>query len=142
MNSAADDLLARFEQLEIDAPNFRHRDHIEVAYDMLNKYDFVEACTRYTSTIRAMTEKVGVPEKFNTTITFAFMSLIAERKGLSGPDGLASFLASNPDLLDKDVLKRWYSEERLTSATARGQFLLPDRVQRELVPNHGSEWCR
>ena len=59
----------------------------------------------------------------------AFMSLIAERKGQSGPDGLASFLALNPDLLDKDVLKRWYSEERLTSATARGQFLLPDKVQ-------------
>ena len=129
MSRAANDLLTRFEQFEIDAPNFHHGDHIKVAYGMLNKYDFVEACTRYASTIRAMAERVGVPEKFNVTITFAFMSLIAERKGQSNPDGLASFLASNPDLLDKNVLKRWYSEERLTSATARRQFLLPDKAQ-------------
>jgi len=129
MSSAANGLLARFEQLEINAPNFHHCDHIEVAYDMLNKYDFVEACTRYASTIRAMAERVGVPEKYNTTITLAFMSLVAERKGQLDPDGLASFLASNPDLLDKNVLKRWYSEERLTSATARRQFLLPDKAQ-------------
>ncbi|MEM8766946.1 MAG: hypothetical protein AAGE43_05860 [Pseudomonadota bacterium] len=121
-------LADRFEQLQISAPDFHHEDHVKVAFDMLDRYDFVDACSRYASTIRAMAQKVGVPEKFNATITFAFMSVIAERKaGMPGAD-LTSFLAANPDLLDKDVLTAWYSEGRLTSPTARRQFLLPDRV--------------
>jgi len=127
MSSAASSLVAQFEELEIDAPNFHHNDHIQVAYEMLDQYDFIEACLRYASTIRAMAENVGVPEKYNMTITFAFMSLIAERKSQSNGTDLASFIASNPDLLDKDVLNSWYSKERLTSATARKQFLLPDK---------------
>lgn len=74
-----------------------------------------------------MAEHVGVAEKYNATITFAFMSLIAERKSLSPSDDFESFLESNPDLLDKSVLRRWYSEKRLFSALARKQFLLPDK---------------
>ena len=128
MSDAANTLMERFEQRRIDAPNFRHQDHIQVAYEMLEKYDFVDACARYASTIRAMAESVGVPEKYNATITFAFMSLIAERKTETVSGNLDTFLVANPDLLDKNILKRWYTDERLTSTAARGQFLLPDKV--------------
>lgn len=119
-------LLQRFENLDISAPEFHHEDHIRVAFEMLEAYDFVDACSRYAQTIRAMAHSVGVPEKFNTTITFAFMSLVAERKSHSEYADLETFLVANPDLLDKTVLGNWYSEERLHSAQARNQFLLPD----------------
>ena len=76
----SENLLTQFERLEISAPDFHHIDHINVAYKMLEKYDFVDAPGRYASTIRTMAEQVGVPEKYNATITFAFMSLVAERK--------------------------------------------------------------
>lgn len=128
MNSADDTLLDRFERLDINASDFHHVDHIRVAYAMLNKYHFVDACARYASTIRAMAESVGVPEKFNATITFAFLSLIAERKARTVYADIESFLASNPDLLNRDVLSSWYTRQRLTSPTARNQFLLPDRI--------------
>lgn len=128
MTDSASRLLERFEQRQIAAPAFRHQDHVQVAFEMLGKYDFVDACARYASTIRAMAESVGVPEKFNATITFAFMSLIAERKSQMDGADLDSFLAANPDLLDKNVLKGWYTDERLTSAAARRQFLLPDKI--------------
>ena len=128
MTDTNDKLLERFEQLEIHAPDFHHEDHVRVAYAMLDRYEFVEACARYAATIRTMAENVGVPDKFNATITFAFMSLIAERKSQSEPDDVAQFLAANPDLLESDVLSSWYSRERLTSAAARRQFLLPDRA--------------
>jgi|APSaa5957512535_1039671.scaffolds.fasta_scaffold95670_3 hypothetical protein len=120
-------LLTQFETLKISASDFHHNDHIEVAYEMLNKYEFVDATSRYASGIRAMAEKVGVPEKYNTTITLAFMSLVAERKSQPNHTDLKSFLVANVDLLDKDVLKHWYSSERLTSSAARSQFLLPDK---------------
>lgn len=126
-------LLERFETRQIAAPDFHHKDHILVAFEMLKKYDFVDACTRYASTIREMAESVDALEKYNTTITIAFMSLIAERKAMSDNDDLNGFLANNPDLLDKSVLKTWYTQERLSSAMARGQFLLPDRVTRQAI---------
>jgi len=128
VNSEDNSLLGRFERHEIEPGSFRHSDHVQVAYDMLARYNFVDACARYASTIRAMAESVGVPEKYNTTITIAFMSLIAERRSQSDSNDLDSFLASNPDVLEKDVLKGWYSEERLGSSLAREQFLLPDKT--------------
>lgn len=118
----------RFQRLDINTPEFGHREHVEIAFMMLELYDFVEACSRYASTIKAMAEACGAPEKFNATITFAFMSLIAERKSLKTTSDLQAFLDENPGLLEKDVLSQWYSVERLTSERAREQFLLPDLV--------------
>ncbi|MEM6809806.1 MAG: hypothetical protein AAGA41_00260 [Pseudomonadota bacterium] len=123
-------LRLRFENLEIPAPDFHHEDHVKVAFEMLEAYDFLEASTRYATTIRTMACRVGVPEKFNVTITLAFMSLVAERKSLCPAADLDTFLAKNNDLLDKHVLRRWYSDERLTSAKARRLFLLPDAGNR------------
>ena len=121
-------LLDRFESLEIPPEEFHHNDHVYVAFAMLNKYDFVSACTNYAQTIRSMAEGVGVPEKFNATITFAFMSVIAERKARSPTADLDAFLGDNVDLLSAGVLSEWYSKDRLTSEVARSQFLLPDRA--------------
>ena len=138
-------LLERFEGLRMEASSFRHRDHILVAYAMLDQYEFVEACARYASTIRTMAESVGAFEKYNTTITLAFLSLIAERKaqtpGAGPPDAGPpdtgppdtepdAFLEANPDLLDPNLLDGWYTKERLDSPAARAYFLLPDKPLR------------
>lgn len=133
MTDVTNSLAKRFERLELEAPAFRHSDHIQVAYALLDRGDFVKACALYASTIRTMAENVGVPQKFNTTITFAFMSLVAERKEQSNARDFASFIESNPDLLDKNILTRWYSKERLTSAAARRRFLLPDQFEGEIL---------
>lgn len=126
-------LLDRFEALEISAPDFHHADHVRVAYAMLDRYDFAGACSRYAQTIKSMAEAVGVPEKYNATITFAFMSVIAERKATSDSRDPESFMAANPDLLSKDILLNWYSGDRLTSSLARSQFLLPETSQERRV---------
>ncbi len=120
-------LLQRFETFEIPAPDFHHEDHIRVAYEMLDQYDFVEACARYAKTIRAMAESVGALEKFNTTITIAFMSLVAERKAEFVGGSADAFLSTYPELLDKTLLSKLYSDGRLHSASARQLFLLPDK---------------
>lgn len=130
MHSAPDQLLEQFENFQISAPSFHHLDHIRVAFAMLDKYDFIDACTLYAGTIRAMANNVGMPEKFNATITFAFMSLVAERKTEMECKDIGAFLTANPDLHDKNILKRWYTETRLTSTIARNQFLLPDKTER------------
>lgn len=124
--------LAKFERLEIDPSAFGHIDHLKAADGMLSKYEFVEACARYSATIKTMAESVGALDKFNATITIAFMSLLAERRAHSNDADWDTFIASNPDLLKRDVLENWYSKDRLCSDIGRAQFLLPDKVGRTL----------
>lgn len=126
MNSRYVELARSFEERDIDAGAFRHCDHVGVAYEMLRNYDFVDAAARYAGSIKSMAQKAGVPEKFNATITLAFLSLIAERMGTTRHSNFDDFIAGNPDLLSKDVLEKWYSPERLRSDLARAVFLMPD----------------
>ena len=126
MTTPPADLLRAFEARDLDPGSFRHLDHVRVAYDMLRKYDFMDAALRYGENIKAIAAGAGVPDKFNATITFAFMSLIAERMETSDHGDYEDFIARNRDLLSKDVLKRWYSPERLRCELARSVFLMPD----------------
>jgi len=115
-----------FEAREIDNTMFRHEQHVRVAYHMLRRYDFTDAATRYAQGIRELAAAAGAPEKFNVTITFAFMSLIAERMADTAATDYDAFLKNNPDLLSKECLSSFYSKARLASDTARVMFLLPD----------------
>jgi hypothetical protein len=123
------ELLKQFEAFEINPAEFGHREHVQVAYEMLHKYGYLEACAKYANAINTIATNAGAPEKFNVTITFAFLSLIAER--IHGPTKWSSFeefLARNGDLLSKNALSRWYSNEQLQSDFARTHFLLPRKA--------------
>jgi hypothetical protein len=118
-------LLSRFENEELLPADFNHASHVSVAFEMLDKYEFFEACHRYASGIRAMVQRGGIPEEYNATMTLAFLSLIAERKTLTRETDAEAFVVANHDLLCKDGLSAHYSSDRLTSTLARQQFLLP-----------------
>lgn len=128
MNDTKDSLLSRFEQGDIDPQTFNHDAHLQVAFEMLSRYEFMDAYLKYASTLRAFTAGIGHPEKYNATITMAFMSLVAERRLQSGADNWEAFLASNPDLQNSNILNNWYTPQRLHSMPARELFLLPDKV--------------
>lgn len=117
--------LDAFEAGELDPARFSHRAHVEAAFAMLSRLDFLGAARRYQAGIEQLALQAGAPQKANVTITLAFLSVIAERKENLGHD--QDFLAANPDLLDSQILKRWYSPARLTSPLARRIFLMPDR---------------
>ena len=120
------ELTESFEKTEIDARSFDHLDHVGVAYEILGKYDFLHATVKYADCINIIAAKVGVTDKFNTTITLAFMSVIAERRQTVLHNGIADFLEKNPDLLSVDFIRRWYSPSRFSSDLARTVFLMPD----------------
>ena len=119
------ELLKRFETFEVEAADFSHRDHVQVAFEMLKKYSFLEASAKYSNGINIIATNAGVPERFHVTITLAFLSLIAQRVDGSEQDEFEAFLSQNEDLLNKDVLSQWYSKEDLSSDFARTHFLLP-----------------
>lgn len=128
MTKQRPELLTQFEALEIDAAEFGHPQHVQVAFEMLHKYSYIEACTRYSNVINTIATNAGASDKFNVTITFAFLSLIAERIHGNSWSGFEEFISQNEDLLSKDALDKWYSNEELQSEFARTHFLLPSKV--------------
>ncbi len=121
-------LLTQFEALEVNAAEFGHRQHIQVAFEMLHKYSYIEACAKYSNAINTIATNAGASDKFNVTITFAFLSLIAERIHGTSWSSFEEFLSRNEDLLSRDALGKWYSNEELQSDFARTHFLLPSKA--------------
>ena len=122
------ELLTQFEAFEVNPAEFGHQKHIQVAYEMLHKYGFLDASAKYANAINTIATNAGAPEKFNVTITFAFLSLIAERIHNTKQSTFEEFLAQNEGLLSKGALDKWYSNEQLESDFARTHFLLPNRA--------------
>lgn len=122
------DLSLAFEAQAIDNTTFHHAEHVEVAYGLLKRYDFIDAAAIYAKGIRSISSRAGAPEKFNLTITYAFMSLIAERMTECVHSSFERFADANPDLMSSSLLAKWYSAERLYSKSARRTFLLPHAI--------------
>ena len=119
MQTNYQELAHAFERQEINPAEFRHADHVGVAYVLLRAQDFLSATFVYATTIRALATAAGADKKFNVTIAFAFISIIAERMSAATYKNYEEFISQNADLLDKDLLTRWYSGVRLQSDAAR-----------------------
>ncbi len=112
----------------VTASTLGHREHVQVAYELLSAHNFVDATKVYVTEIRALATRAGAPEKFHMTVTVAYLSIIAERMSASAHADFNDFLATNSDLLSSNLLQGWYSKARMSSPVAKEQFLLPDRV--------------
>jgi hypothetical protein len=122
-------LTDQFEAETLDGRSFSHVDHIGVACQMLQRYDFLDAAVRYSHALANIAAKAGAPQKFNTTITLAFLSLLSEKMAATPHDSFSDFVEKNPDLVSRDLLASWYSPERVNSPLARQAFLMPDRFR-------------
>ena len=109
--------------------DFAHSDHVAVAYELLRRNSFVDSAQIFVDGLRKLVAAAGAPEKFNLTITLAYLGLIAERLANNAYGSWSEFIERNPDLLDPKLLQRWYTPERLYSETARETFLLPTAPQ-------------
>jgi len=123
------DLLTQFEAFNVNVAEFGHRQHVQVAFEILHKYNYIDACAKYSNIISTIASNADAADKFNVTITFAFLSLIAQRiNGTANWSDFEEFLKQNEDLLSKDALEKWYSSEELQSDFARTHFLLPGKA--------------
>ena len=130
-------LLRKFEIGKIPAAEFGHKEHVQAAWEMLQTYPFLEAVSRYSTRIESMARAMGAHDKFNVTITVAFMSLIAEKMAACPKTGFDRFYASHPELR-RNPLKDWYSDQRLGSDLARRVFLMPEA---KAIDSYGSDAC-
>lgn len=118
--------LDEFLAQEIDVKTFSHRDHLGVGFEMLKRFEYLMAVQIYSESISAMASRAGKSGKFNLTITLAMMSIISER--MQPGEDFDDFLEANPDLINRDLLERYYTLDRLNSFKAKGMFLMPDKL--------------
>lgn len=118
--------LKALEDGSLDPRSFSHKDHLGVAFEALKQFDFFEASHRVARGLQQVTQTAGVPEKFNATVTHAFMSVIAERCAMTEFKDAETFLDSNADLLEARYLSGLFSKELLASDLAKIMALRPD----------------
>jgi hypothetical protein len=124
-----DEFLSAFENCTLEP--FHHADHVRMAFLYLTRYPALEAIGRFSGSLQRFAAARGKPQLYHETITWAFLFLIRERLARGGNGRTwEEFSSANADLLDwkESVLKKYYRDETLRSALARGTFLMPDRV--------------
>ena len=115
-----------FERCDVDPDAFDHEAHVAIAWTYLDCFDEAEATDRFVRALRALTEHLGVPDKYHDTITRFYLAVIAERRRRSTAADWDAFRTMNPDLLDPALLGRHYSRDRLASDAARQGYVPPD----------------
>ena len=117
--------LADFLADRVEPAEFRHADHVRVAFEMLSRHPFLEAASVYATRLKRIAARAGRSGAYHETITVAFLALIAERAASGGYADFDSFAAANPDLFDPSVLTNWYRRDELSAPLARQTFVLP-----------------
>jgi len=125
------ELLARFEALTLPPTEFRHREHVRLAFAMLaEEADFAAAAQRYRTALRRFATNAGVPGKYHETITWAYLALVHQRMHEHPCAASLELLERCPELLDHrgGALARHYDVGAITaSEVARRIFVLPER---------------
>ena len=126
-----DDLISEFENCTIPNESFHHAEHVRTAFLYVSRYPAMEAIERFSASLRRFAEAHGKPDRYNETITWAYLFLLRERIARTGraPSWL-EFAEANPDLLNwnENILNKYYRAETLTSDLAKRVFLFPDKL--------------
>jgi hypothetical protein len=105
---------------------FGHREHLELAWTCLDRYDVDAAHDAVSTAVRHVAALHGMPDRYHETITRSWVHVVALHRALEPGDSFDAFLAAHPALLTKDLLSRHYSEPALHSGAARTTWAEPD----------------
>ena len=116
-----------FENCTLPEDQFRHRDHIRLAWIYLRDYGREHAARRIAESIRRYAAHHGKPDRYHHTITIAWLELVsAVRESLPESATFEDAVACWPKLLQKATLAEYYSSGLLESDAARKAFVEPD----------------
>jgi hypothetical protein len=114
---------------EVTGPDgeFRHRQHIHLAFLAVQRYGMPEAITRICDWIRHIAAYERAPQKYHHTVSRAWVELVAHHIE-ADPDGagFGTFAARHSALLDKRLLSRHYRSSTLAAPAARVGWVKPD----------------
>jgi hypothetical protein len=116
-----------FEACQLDPGKFHHADHIRLAWLLVRRYGPTNAEAKLLSGIQKLAYHAGAPRKFLHTATVAWARLVAAAcRNSNSHDSFHKWIAVHSELLDRELLSRYYSPGRLESPEARTGWLNPD----------------
>jgi hypothetical protein len=122
-----DDFVRAFEGGELDTDEFRHRDHIRLAWIVLRQDGEKAGGERVSRGIRNFAAQHGVSDRYHETITCFWVRLVAHAIEVEpGIDDFGAFLLRFPLLLDQQLVHRHWSHEMLAAPAARMGWVEPD----------------
>ena len=125
-----------FEALTFPKTEFKHRQHLRLAYVYLTEHDTDAVHGRMRAALHAFIAHHGIdPMKYNETITKAW--ILAVRHFMEKSPATSCFddlILEHPAILDSKIMLTHYSTERLYSSDARTGFVEPDL---DPIPRHG-----
>jgi hypothetical protein len=123
------EIVDRFEQGIPHGEEFHHAEHMRVGFAYVCEFSIYEALENFSSALKRLAIKNGRADRYNETITWAYLFLIRERLARAGGTlEWEEFVSRNPDLFawKPDILSRYYREETLHSDLAKSMFIMPD----------------
>jgi hypothetical protein len=105
-----------------------HREHVHLTWLAVRRYGRRAAIGLVSDGIQATARYAGAPQKYHSTISRAWVELVAFHVAEHDAGDFDAFAARNPALLDKRLLTRFYRPATLASAPARSGWVEPDRA--------------
>lgn len=137
------EFLASFEDTSLPYAEWTHRAHVKVAYLYLRDHPFPEALAKIRAGIQRFNRARNVPEGpdrgYNETTTVAFARLVAATIAAYGsifptPDA-ERFCDTHPQLLQKQLLRFFYSPAQRMRPEAKTHFVEPDLASLPPIPD-------
>jgi hypothetical protein len=106
---------------------FRHRQHINLAFYAVRRYGMPDAIAAICTWIRQIAAYERAPQKYHHTVSRAWVEAVAYHVAEDpGCADFEDFAARNPGLLDKRLLSRHYRSSTLAAPAARRGWVEPD----------------
>jgi hypothetical protein len=106
---------------------FRHRQHVNLAFLAVRNYGMPEATGKVCTWIRQIAGYERAPQKYHHTVSRAWVELVAHHVAADRECAdFDVFAGRNPALLDKRLLSRHYRSSTLAAKPARGGWVEPD----------------
>ncbi|MFB9908108.1 hypothetical protein [Allokutzneria oryzae] len=107
------------------ADRFGHRQHVHLTWLAVTRFGTAAAVDLIHDGIRRTARYEGVPQKYNATVSRAWVELIGHHAAEEASD-FDAFADHHTALLDKRLLARFYRASTLASAAARTGWVEPD----------------
>lgn len=110
---------------------WKHREHIKAAYLCLRRYSLTEATEQMRRGLAALNAAHKAPNEidrgYHETMTVAWMQVVDVTMRVFGTECDAdTFCDKHPHLMQKTLMRLFYSKDRIMTWDAKQRFVEPD----------------
>lgn len=128
MNDA--ELWELFSGAALPADAWTHETHVRVAWLHLERWPLNEAHVMMRVGIIRLNAFHGLketPERgYHETLTRTWLAIVSASRGAAPVADSRAFLERTPELLDRGMVRRFYTRDRIMGVEARARFVEPD----------------